>query len=175
MHPLAKAMARCKQPHSDGAAQGQGPAGGASGADGAAGAADAQAAQVSINSESPGAVIDSLAQAPASQTIPALAQAEAASPAALERQRDAAQQSLPEIPTPTGLPAKGKTQAGKQPSDAGASAQTAKENIKPEQAGGTNDAANVDLVEEAPPASQPSPTQLAGGEGWQGRERKPEE
>ncbi|MCG8419819.1 MAG: hypothetical protein MJE77_17940 [Proteobacteria bacterium] len=151
---------------SDGARNDQAPAGGgAAGADSATRAADAQAAQVPINAESPGAIIDSLAQVPASRAIPALAQAEAASPAGLARQRDAAQQSLPEISTPTGLPAKKKTRAGEKPSESSASMQTAKEIVKPEQTGGTDDAANVGLVEEAPPDPQPSPADLAGGEG----------
>lgn len=160
---------------SAGGAQSKGPtsSGGLAGAGGAADAAAGQAAQVSISTESPGAIIDSLAQVPASQAVTALAQAEAASPGALARQRDEAQKALPEIPTPTGLPAKQTTQASDKGPGPSASARTAKENAPTGQGGPSNDATSMDLVEEAPAAPEPSPTHLAGGEGGTDADGKP--
>ncbi|MEM9489386.1 MAG: hypothetical protein AAGC55_09590, partial [Myxococcota bacterium] len=129
--------------------------------------------QVAISSESPGAIIGSLAQVPASLAVAALAQAEAVSPGVLARQRDDAQKALPEIPTPTGRPVK---QAG-QPNDRGpapsASSRAANENAPPGQGGASSDADAMELVEEAPAAPAPSPTYLAGGEGDADTDGKP--
>ncbi|MCG8425667.1 MAG: DUF4157 domain-containing protein [Proteobacteria bacterium] len=162
---------------SDGAVQAQGPsAGGVAGTGSAAGVAASQAPTVSITAQNPGAIINSLARVPASQAIPALAQAEAASPAALESQRDVAQQSLPEIATPTGLPAKkGKTQADTTQVKSAPAFQSAKENIKPQQSGTTHNAADRALVDEAPAVSEPASTQLAGGDSGTDADGKPKQ
>ncbi|MEM9488077.1 MAG: DUF4157 domain-containing protein, partial [Myxococcota bacterium] len=69
--------------------------GGSGGGFGGGGISSSAPAAASINTESPAAIIDSLAQVPASQALSAVSQAQAASPAALQAQRDLATEALP--------------------------------------------------------------------------------
>src|SRR6266511_2366031 len=61
-------------------------------------------ASVAIDGTSPGGILDQLAQTAPSTALAAFDQAEQASGPALEAQRQAVEEQLPEIPAPTGLP-----------------------------------------------------------------------
>ena len=157
--------------HSSAPSQGRNPA--AVGFPGSNDAPGSDTPRALIASESPGVIIDTLAQAPASGAAAALTEAEAASPAALARLREEAQKALPEIPTPTGIQARRTDKADNNGSFPGASAQPIGVSIQPVQSDRAAEATNVDLVEEAPAAPEPAPTQLAGSEGDKDEQGRP--
>lgn len=117
------------------------------------------------NGKSPLAIIESLAPIPALQGVPAMARAEAASPAALQTQRERAQQALPQMPAPTGLAARERIAAAPgtaHPQTAqNASSQQLNEYPEPERGREIDQA--IELACEAPAAHQ-QPTRLAGSE-----------
>ena len=106
---------------------------------------------------SPGEMLTSLTQAPATKLSSHLSTVKAASPHAFDKQRKDAQYGLPKVPAPTGLPPK--AAEGKKVPDRPAPGR-AQEAAAP--AGGKPPPKGYDEVPEAPPA-QPTPTHLAGG------------
>ncbi|MBE9126182.1 MULTISPECIES: hypothetical protein [unclassified Coleofasciculus] len=121
---------------------------------------------VPISAEDPGQILEQLKNTPATQSIATYAQAQTASAKALEKQRQNVQETIPEIPAPTGLPAQKSAESGK-------AAQTAAENAAVVKAAPVGDAgvkkAGQDSLKydsKVPEAPLPPPataTQLAGG------------
>ncbi|WP_200817717.1 DUF4157 domain-containing protein [Calothrix rhizosoleniae] len=120
---------------------------------------------VPISAQNPAQILEQLKNTPPTQAAATYTQAETASAEALENQRQQLQETIPEIPAPTGLPAKE------------SELQKASEKIA-EQAAITKQAPNDKLgattsggekakyetsVPEVPPASPITATQLAGG------------
>ncbi|MEQ9621445.1 hypothetical protein [Coleofasciculus chthonoplastes] len=138
---------------------------GLGGGTGGKGAASAPQEAVTITAEDPGQIIEQLKNTPPTQAVAAYAQAETASVPALEKQKQNVQETIPEIPAPTGLPAQGTeaTQtAEKATTKAAQSKGEPKVEVKAE--GSAQPEANYDTqFPEAPPAPPPAPTQLAGG------------
>jgi hypothetical protein len=137
--------------------------GDAGGGTDAASTARASAA-VAVKGDSPGAILASLRAAPASQALDALGQAQALSRGALTAQRDAAQQALPTIPAPTGLPARASTRApARNPAASGAAVKTApRAQPAAPTPGGRSAQPGKPVVREAPAARPQAPTRLAG-------------
>ncbi len=138
---------------------------GLGGGTGGEGAASAPQEAVTITAEDPGQIIEQLKNTPPTQAVSAYAQAEAASVPALEKQKQNLQETIPEIPAPTGLPAQG-TEATQTAEKAATKAAQSKGEPKVEvkAEGSAQPEANYDTqVPEAPPAPPPAPTQLAGG------------
>lgn len=142
------------------------PSKGSNGArDGASGTA-AATLKAEISTDNPLAILVSLASVPASQLTSAYAQAQQASPSALEAQREQAQNALLEIPAPTGLPSSKANRSG-QGADSmdqknGRMDSAPHKNRVPQTGKRGNQANEVELVEEVPPAPKPTPTRLAG-------------
>ncbi|WP_152629778.1 hypothetical protein [Haliangium ochraceum] len=116
-----------------------------------------------IAAHDPGAVLESLAQAPPSAAATALAQAQQAAPAALQAQREQAGVALTAIEPPTGLPARDVNDGAR---DAAPDAQTpaaAKEPLPAAGASASEPAPDA-LAPEAPPAPPQPATALVGGE-----------
>jgi len=138
---------------------------GLGGGTGGKGAASAPQEAVAITAEDPGQIIEQLKNTPPTQAVAAYAQAETASVPALEKQKQNVQETIPEIPAPTGLPAQGTeaTQtAEKATTKAAQSKGEPKVEVKAE--GSAQPEANYDTqFPEAPPVPPPAPTQLAGG------------
>jgi hypothetical protein len=135
---------------------GQGPAGGA--------AALGKVAGASIRKDNPEAILDSLAQVPASGLVSAWAEAQAASPAALEQERAQVQATLPAIPSPTGLPAQLGQAVGSN-AEAGQESrgtEAPKEPLLRAPERTPQDVVSRELVKEAPALPSPQPTRLAG-------------
>lgn len=108
----------------------------------------------------PSELLGALANTPVTKAALILAAVENASPAAFDKQRAAAQATLPQIPAPTGMPAG--TRSGKARADRPAAAPGGKEapavtDSKPKKK-------QDDQVPEAPPAPTPRPTVLVGGD-----------
>ncbi|MEQ8969079.1 MAG: hypothetical protein RIE73_01635, partial [Coleofasciculus sp. C1-SOL-03] len=138
---------------------------GLGGGTGGEGVASAPQETVTITAEDPGQIIEQLKNTPPTQAVAAYAQAEAASVPALEKQKQNLQETIPEIPAPTGLPAQG-TEATQTAEKAATKAAQSKGEPKVEvkAEGSAQPEANYDTqVPEAPPAPPPAPTQLAGG------------
>jgi hypothetical protein len=138
---------------------------GLGGGTGGEGVASAPQETVTITAEDPGQIIEQLKNTPPTQAVAAYAQAEAASVPALEKQKQNLQETIPEIPAPTGLPAQG-TEATQTAEKAATKAAQSKGEPKVEvkAEGSAQPEANYDTqVPEAPPAPPPTPTQLAGG------------
>src|SRR6185295_429302 len=72
-----------------------------------AAAAGASESASALDTSDPGAMIASLTKAKPSEAATVLSQVQSDSPAAFEAVRDKARSSIPSIPAPTGLPAKG--------------------------------------------------------------------
>ncbi|MCG8418951.1 MAG: DUF4157 domain-containing protein [Proteobacteria bacterium] len=124
--------------------------------------AAAQAQAPAISAESPGGILDALAQTSASRAINAYNQAYTVSPQALASQRAQAEQ-LPQIPTPRGLPANGTANA--RSGQATGPAQTqAPDPLQPAPDMGASASTAQELVSEAPQAPAPAPTELAGSD-----------
>jgi hypothetical protein len=141
--------------------------GGAAASTGGGGAA-ASAQPVTVDTQSPGAILDSLAHVPASGALAAYTQASQASAGVLQAQRADAQAELPKLQTPTGLPAQPRTAPERQlaPGTAAAS----RDPLQPASGGGANEQRLGALVAEAPAPPAPAPTRLAGGEGGDARQ-----
>ncbi|MEQ8754930.1 MAG: hypothetical protein RID09_15645 [Coleofasciculus sp. G1-WW12-02] len=138
---------------------------GLGGGTGGKGAASAPQEAVTITAEDPAQIIEQLKNTPPTQAVAAYAQAEAASVPALEKQKQNVQETIPEIPAPTGLPAQG-TEATQTAEKAATKAAQSKGEPKVEvkAEGSAQPEAKYDTqVPEAPPAPPPAPTQLAGG------------
>ena len=133
------------------------------GGDGEAGA-PAQPPPVEITAEDPGAILGQLSKVPPVSAVDAYKQAQAASAGALDKQRQAAEDALPKMPAPTGLPAT--AEAGRQQPEATGDVGDAAPVLTPEGGGPAPTDFETD-VEEAPPAPK-APTRLAGGEGKEG-------
>jgi hypothetical protein len=116
-----------------------------------------------MTNTSPLGILDQLSQAPPSVAALAVDQAEQASDAGLAEQRHQAEQRLPTIPAPTGLPPKPGPPARKPPAEAPA---TATEPTGEQAATGpkTERTAQETAVPEAPPLPAPRPTSLPGPE-----------
>jgi hypothetical protein len=130
---------------------------------GGASSAGGTAAAFSMKADNPGDVLASLRDAPASRALDALGQAQSLSPGVLSKQRDTAQEALPKIETPTGLPPGGASEpAARQPAVSdGAAISPRGEQPAPVEGRG-QEASQEAIVPEAPPAPAPAPTQLAG-------------
>src|SRR6266511_3172204 len=109
-------------------------------------------ASVAIDGTSPGGILDQLAQTAPSTALAAFDQAEQASGPALEAQRQAVEEQLPEIPAPTGLP----------PTAPGAEARPAPEEqpVRPE---GPPELAGAQTGREQPPMDPAAPERPAMG------------
>ena len=130
---------------------------------GGAGSAGGAAAAFSMKADTPGDVLASLRDAPASRALDALGQAQSRSPGVLSKQRDTAQEALPKIETPTGLPPGGASEpAAQQPAVANGAASSARGDRPAPVEGGGPETSQEAIVPEAPPAPAPAPTQLAG-------------
>jgi hypothetical protein len=128
-----------------------------------AGSASGAAAAFSMKADSPGDVLASLRDAPASRALDALGQAQSLSPGVLSMQRDTAQEALPKIDTPTGLPPGGASEpAAQQPAVANGAASSARGDRPAPVEGASQETSQEAIVPEAPPAPAPAPTQLAG-------------
>ena len=127
-------------------------------------------ATVSLSTEDPGQIIEQLTITPPTQLPATYAQAGSASAQALESQRRQLQDSLPEMPAPTGLSATAVTEAKPGQAAQQTAEQAANSGKEPaitlEGSGaGAVSAAEQIQVPEAPAALPQAPTQLAGGEG----------
>jgi hypothetical protein len=124
---------------------------------------EAAAAPVAaITATDPGGILAQLATTPPSAAIAAIDQADQASAGALENQRHQAEQQLPEIAAPTGLPPRGEPTA---PTEAAATGLTATTSV-PEpkaapEAAGQSQTVVAPPIPEVPP---PVPTTLPGPE-----------
>ncbi|MCP3100738.1 hypothetical protein LZ198_17860 [Myxococcus sp. K15C18031901] len=120
-------------------------------------------APATLDTGSPGAVLESLARTPATAALSAYTQASEASAGVLQAQRDEAQARLPVVPTPTGIPA----QEHVPPEQARSMAATPA--TAPLQASAASTRMNAPLVgalvPEAPALPAPTPTVLAGSTG----------
>lgn len=116
-----------------------------------------------ITTTSPLVILSQLSQAPPSVAAMAIDQAEQASDAARAEQRQHAEQQLPTIPAPTGLPAKPGPRPRKPPVEAAA---TPAEPISAQVAGSPKTERTIPetTVPEVPPLSAPQPTRLPGPE-----------
>jgi hypothetical protein len=151
-----------------GAEQAAGPDGAASlggMGGGAAGGAGGAAAVFSMKADTPGDVLASLRDAPASHALDALGQAQGLSAGVLSKQRNSAQEALPKIETPTGLTPQGAPEPTAQQPAAGNGAAVPERGDRPAPVeGGGRDPTQEAIVPEVPPAPAPAPTQLAGRE-----------
>jgi hypothetical protein len=109
---------------------------------------------------SPGEIVHALADAAPSTAAEALAQAQAASGPALERQRTAAVEAIPELDAPTGLPPTEVQKPEAPPLQVAATPETSVTSAAP----GAEETAAAGPVPEAPPVAS-RPTVLAGGGG----------
>lgn len=151
------AAAKGKAPAEAAGAETAAPA--APGPGGAAGPAVPEAAKperVTIDASSPGGIIEQLAAVPPTQTAEAFAQAESASATALENQKEEVSESLPEIPTPTGLPPSEPKGGEKKEAAPGAPPKPG----AAEGATGREEEPYDTTVVPAPPAPVPAPTTL---------------
>ena len=127
----------------------------------------AQQNTASIQSEDPGQILEQLKNTPPTQSIASYNQAQTVSAIALEKQKQKVQELIPEIPTPTGLPAQQSTASGKTAQNNAEEAANLKETsageIKGETSGQTASQYNTSVAE-TPPAPSPTATQLAGKE-----------
>lgn len=112
-----------------------------------------------MDTQSPGAVLDSLAHVPASGALAAYAQASQASADVLRTQRDDAQAELPKLQTPTGVPAQARTPPERQLTP-GTPAAAPQEPLQPMSGSGVNEQRIGALVAEAPSPPAPAPTRL---------------
>ncbi len=119
-----------------------------------------------LSTEDPGQIIEQLKNAVPTEAASVYAQASSASAQALQHQKTGIEKTIPELPAPTGLPAKGanfgslasKGEAEIKPNGNIGDKETAPESADP-------DALNNQLqIPQAPPAPQQPVTQLAGGE-----------
>lgn len=126
--------------------------------------AGGQAATIFSGGEDPEAILTTLASTKATDAPAALTQATTASVAALTAQRDAAQARLPEVQTPTGMPAKKRSEPNAEARAPGVApnASGADRVLSVAHAGGGEEDWGA-LVAEARPAPAPTPTQLAEG------------
>lgn len=120
-------------------------------------AAVAAPVPVAISGESPSGILAQLAEVPPTQAASALEQAEAASATALERQKQDVENSIPEVPAPTGLPAR-EHGAVEKPRAVGVAPKTELAGEKSDREG----PAYETVVEPAPAAPSPTPTRLPG-------------
>jgi hypothetical protein len=130
---------------------------------GAAGGAGSAAAAFSMKADTPGDVLASLRDAPASRALDALGQAQGLSAGVLSKQRDTAQEALPKIETPTGLLPQGASGPAAQPPPVADGAASSARGDRPSPVeGGGQEVSQEGIVPEVPPAPAPAPTQLAG-------------
>lgn len=136
------------------------PAGAAPGPAGAAGGGEAGPAAepepVPITATDPGGILEQLAAVPPLQAAATYTEAETASASALESQAQQAQEELPEIPAPTGLPA-GEAAAGE---EAEGEAAVAAAELEMERETGREEEPYDTAVEEAPPPPPQPATRL---------------
>jgi hypothetical protein len=130
-----------------------------------------------VDSSDPGALLDSLQHAPVSAAMPTLVSVHIATPGVFESMRKSAQEELPRIPTPTGLPARRGGDAQRAPQ---AEADAAPHGPAPEPPAPTAVARRAPdrLVHEAPAALPASPIHLEGGDQGarsQGHDQEPED
>ncbi|MDY6898167.1 MAG: DUF4157 domain-containing protein [Cyanobacteriota bacterium] len=116
----------------------------------------------SLNAEDPGQIIEQLKNTPPTETATTYTQAQTSSIQALEKQRQQVQATIPEIPAPTGLPAKQTTQSG-QVSHKIAEPAAGEINFETKTSGEAETKYETS-VPEAPPPPPPGATQLAGAE-----------
>lgn len=120
-----------------------------------------------INAEDPGQIIEQLKNTPPTQAAATYAQAQIVSAQALEKQRQKVQETIPEIPAPTGLPAEKPTPVGKIAQKNAVETANVKVTSAGEIKGQTSGQAVTKFdtsVPEIPPAPTPVATQLAGKE-----------
>jgi hypothetical protein len=120
-----------------------------------------------LSAEDPGQIIEQLKNTPPTQLAATYAQAGTASAQAWENQKQQLQESIPEIPAPTGLSAQDAepTQVGQKAADKAAQSKGEPNvEVSKGQQSGESKAKYDPQVPEAPPAPAPTPTQLAGGE-----------
>jgi hypothetical protein len=161
--PMAPKPARQKK--SDTAvARGGGGGGGGGAAAGSGGRGAAEAARTAtLDTQSPGALLDSLAHVPASGALAAYAQASQASTTVLQAQRAKAEADLPKLQTPTGLPAQAHPPRQRAPA-LGTPEVAPGATLAPAPASGANAPRPGALVAEAPALPAPALTRLAGTE-----------
>ena len=140
--------------------------GGIENGSGSAVAGPDQPESAELSTEDPGQIIEQLKNAVPTEAASVYAQAGSASAQALQHQKTEIEKTIPELPVPTGLPAKGansgslasKGEAEIKPNGNIGDKETAPESADP-------DALNNQLqIPQAPPAPQQPVTQLAGGE-----------
>ena len=120
-----------------------------------------------IDADSPGQILEQLKNPPPVQAVSTYAQAQAASAAALDKQRKQVIETIPEIPAPTGLPAREVTQEDRTAQTKTPSTPSLKESPDAEIQNQTEDrpSPKQDIpVSEITPAPPPNPTLLAGSE-----------
>ena len=120
---------------------------------------------MALSSEDPGQIIDQLKNTPPTQLAATYAQAGQSSAQALENQRNSSEALIPEIPTPTGLPAQGSPNRAA-PKNAVSKTPNASQIAAPKASRGKGVVSAKDQVQilEALPAPAPRPTLLAGGD-----------
>ena len=116
---------------------------------------------VSISTEDPGQIIEYLKNVTAASSVASYDEAQKVSAEALENQKQQVEQNLPEIPAPTGLPAK-KTRS-KEKGKLVAPAEKPPSAFEGEKSGKEGEEYKPQ-VEEAPPPPPVKPTVLGGGE-----------
>ncbi|MEM7579864.1 MAG: DUF4157 domain-containing protein [Cyanobacteria bacterium P01_A01_bin.80] len=118
-----------------------------------------------ITAENPGQILEQLKNTPPTQAVSTYAQAQTASAQALEKQKQQLQETIPEIPAPTGLPAKESEsqKAGEKVAQQAAITKQAPDDKLGATTSGGEKAKYETSVPEAPPAPPITATQLAGG------------
>jgi hypothetical protein len=149
----------------EGTASGDGQ-GTSAGAGTGAGAAAVPARAVAADASDPGSLLSSLQQARASALTTTLASVQAGTPQAFQSVRMQAQEAMPRIQAPTGLPARaaGGAPREQQAADAGATPREPSA-VHPVPATAGSQRTPESLVHDAPAAPPAAPAQLAGGDG----------
>ena len=118
-----------------------------------------------ITAENPGQILEQLKNTPPTQAVSTYAQAQTASAQALEKQKQQLQETIPEIPAPTGLQAKESEpqKTGEKVAEQAAITKQAPDDKLGATTSGGEKAKYETSVPEAPPAPPITATQLAGG------------
>ena len=123
---------------------------------------------VSINAENPGQILEQLENVPPISAIDAYNQSMQVSAGTLEKQKQQVEQSLPEIPAPTGLPPKKSLVKEKEKMDV--TLKKAPSAFEGEKSG--KEGEEYKLKVEVPPSISVKPTFLSGGEAEESRDTK---